>query len=784
MSSEIAHIVERTYPQEMGCRRPGPGAGTRVPAPETTRLALLVAEMAAEMGAAAIAAWEQRTGHAPDYLTTVGLVNTATSQAREVVLQQELYAQIPPDPEPTEDLTTGDPEQVDWSDPDRWRTPHRSEPTEQIEELVRGCGRTGRTGSRSRRSTCCRPAARTVVRAEQPRERPDPAPGPARGGRPRQRRAAARVDESQFSLFDVTDQPTDPRVIDPGGVPLPPARPRSASRTRTPKTTYLTPDHSPPPGSGSAPYCGAFPATIDWSRGAPRNSRTSSSSSRAASPRRPPGPIACAHHVPGGRARRDAPRPLDLQAAEPRRAAARRTRCRARRRPRRHGAPAHRLHRGPQRPGGTEPIRCARQPMPRSTHTTSYSDADTRRPGAADTRAAQLADLRQRIDRIRTQIELHPAPEWAGWGLEYRRGLPDQLAAAREELTGLEHPAAPPTAGGADPTAAPREAPRDVAVAGSTASRERSAPPADTPDASFTDPGLPAEATHAAYVSALAALQAASRDALVSALQAMGVPPEDAAFLPDFADHLLLIDEPTARARVREIAEMNTRDSQQYKSRQLLADPPSIGAARPADNTTAASASRAPGEATADRGHAAKEASSAEVPAAEVPAAELPAAELPASGDGRDPLPAAGADRPGHAGPAAPDVPSVDAPEDAPADAPANVERGAANFDLGVQVRVPSGATARAQANLARSASSGTSKPSSGPRRTTNSRSWRGGRGGVRSPRFSTGATTPSASSATSSGSCWPTTSTAPPRPASSTRTTPTRRSRRRCGLR
>ena len=37
----------------------------------------------------------------------------------------------------------------------------------------------------------------------------------------------------------------------------------------------------------------------------------------------------------------------------------------------------------------------------------------------------------------------------------------------------------------------------------------------------------------------------------------------------------------------------------------------------------------------------------------------------------------------------------------ASADAAADVERGAANFDLGVQVRVPSGATARAQANLA-----------------------------------------------------------------------------------
>jgi hypothetical protein len=71
----------------------------------------------------------------PARLPAVGRSDT-TSQAREGVLQQELYAQIPPDAEPTEGLTAGDPEQVDWSNPDRWQTPHRSEPTEQIEELV------------------------------------------------------------------------------------------------------------------------------------------------------------------------------------------------------------------------------------------------------------------------------------------------------------------------------------------------------------------------------------------------------------------------------------------------------------------------------------------------------------------------------------------------------------------------------------------------------------------------------------------------------------------------
>ena len=218
---------------------------------------------------------------------------------------------------------------------------------------------------------------------------------------------------------------------------------------------------------------------------------------------------------------------LDLQAAEPRRAAAAADAIAGLAADR--AATAHLLTdftAGARAAGwdGTDPVRAAAD-----AEEHAHDELQRRRtelgPDAADTRAAQLAYLRQRIDRIRTQIELHPAPEWAGWGLEYRRGLPDQLAAAREELTGLEHPAAPPTAGGANPTAAPREAPRDVAVAGSTASRERSAPPADTPDASFTDPGLPAEATHAAYVSALAALQAASRDACVGAAGHGSSPP-------------------------------------------------------------------------------------------------------------------------------------------------------------------------------------------------------------------------------------------------------------------
>ena len=151
---------------------------------------------------------------------------------------------------------------------------------------------------------------------------------------------------------------------------------------------------------------------------------------------------------------------LDLQAAEPRRAAAAAAAIAGLAADR--AATAHLLTdftAGARAAGwdGTDPVR-ATADAEEHAHDQLQRRRTELGPDAADTRAAQLANLRQRIDRIRTQIELHPAPEWAGWGLEYRRGLPDQLAAAREELTGLEHPAAPPTAGAANPTAAPREA--------------------------------------------------------------------------------------------------------------------------------------------------------------------------------------------------------------------------------------------------------------------------------------------------------------------------------------
>lgn len=101
---------------------------------EAARLGRLTAETAAELGEAATAAWTDRTGEPPDYLTTVGLLNNAKLQAQEQVLAEELYSQIEPEPEPAEaeDEATA----VDWGNPDRWRTLRRSEPTAAVTALV------------------------------------------------------------------------------------------------------------------------------------------------------------------------------------------------------------------------------------------------------------------------------------------------------------------------------------------------------------------------------------------------------------------------------------------------------------------------------------------------------------------------------------------------------------------------------------------------------------------------------------------------------------------------
>lgn len=95
-----------------------------------------IAELAAELGEQAVHGWTDEHGEHPDYLTKVGLLNTATASAKEIVLANQLYELIPPPPEPQEqNLEPPSGEALPWTQ--RWtRTQYRTEPDETVEELV------------------------------------------------------------------------------------------------------------------------------------------------------------------------------------------------------------------------------------------------------------------------------------------------------------------------------------------------------------------------------------------------------------------------------------------------------------------------------------------------------------------------------------------------------------------------------------------------------------------------------------------------------------------------
>lgn len=108
----------------------------------TRRLDRRAAQVADELAASAIKEWTARHGRHPDYLTTVGLRNTAMTSARELVISQELYEQIP---EPSDDqdvidydATPAPPRprsQVPWNQ--RWTDArYRSQPGEDLEDLA------------------------------------------------------------------------------------------------------------------------------------------------------------------------------------------------------------------------------------------------------------------------------------------------------------------------------------------------------------------------------------------------------------------------------------------------------------------------------------------------------------------------------------------------------------------------------------------------------------------------------------------------------------------------
>lgn len=135
MSSAIRSDVERVYRDHVPLPPEWtPEQRTEFLDQQAQRLSQLSAEAAAARGEAAVEEWTAREGTPPDYLTTVGLLNSSALAAREKVLAEQLYSQIEAEPEGPE--TEEPPTEVDFSDPQRWRTLRRSDPTAQVIALV------------------------------------------------------------------------------------------------------------------------------------------------------------------------------------------------------------------------------------------------------------------------------------------------------------------------------------------------------------------------------------------------------------------------------------------------------------------------------------------------------------------------------------------------------------------------------------------------------------------------------------------------------------------------
>lgn len=141
-SPEIRQIVDEAYagplplPQQWS-----PAQREEFLESVAARIGRQVAQLAAEMGAQAVGEWTQTHGAHPDYLTKVGLLNTARSQAMEIVLTNELYEKIPAPPEEPNELWGSsahppiDRSQLPWDQ--RWTNPqYRSDPNEDIEALT------------------------------------------------------------------------------------------------------------------------------------------------------------------------------------------------------------------------------------------------------------------------------------------------------------------------------------------------------------------------------------------------------------------------------------------------------------------------------------------------------------------------------------------------------------------------------------------------------------------------------------------------------------------------
>lgn len=139
-SPEIRQIVQDVYSQHLELPPEWtPEQSATVLEDEASRISQQIAQLADQMGAQSVAEWTQRTGQHPDYTTKVGLLNTAMLAAKEIVLSNELYELIPEPQDPSDETAETAPDldrrQVPWDQ--RWtRTQYRSDPSDQIEDLV------------------------------------------------------------------------------------------------------------------------------------------------------------------------------------------------------------------------------------------------------------------------------------------------------------------------------------------------------------------------------------------------------------------------------------------------------------------------------------------------------------------------------------------------------------------------------------------------------------------------------------------------------------------------
>ena len=143
MSREFLDILNEVYPRYL----PLPPEWTaqeqhQYLVQESERLSRMVGELADRLAEQSVTQWTRSHGHHPDYLTKVGLLNNARMAAREQILNNEVYEQIPSSTDETgedRDAIRGEPPQdrdeIPWDQ--RWTDPDwRSEPSEAMETLI------------------------------------------------------------------------------------------------------------------------------------------------------------------------------------------------------------------------------------------------------------------------------------------------------------------------------------------------------------------------------------------------------------------------------------------------------------------------------------------------------------------------------------------------------------------------------------------------------------------------------------------------------------------------